>query len=421
MRIAMVSEHASPLAALGGVDAGGQNVHVSALSRALAARGHAVSVYTRRDDPALPDRVALCPGVEVVHVTAGPVARVPKDELLPHMPEFAEELAALWRPAPPDVVHSHFWMSGLAALDGVRALGPGVPHPPVMHTYHALGSVKRRHQGDADTSPAERAWLEPMVGRRVDTVIATCEDETRELQALGIPRAKITVVPCGVDLANFSASGPAETPGAAHRLLSVGRLVPRKGVDVAIRALAALRDAGFDDVELEVVGGPQGASEAEPLSGDPEARRLATLADELGVADRVHFRGQVPQQRMPALLRSADAVVCTPWYEPFGIVPLESMACGTPVVVAAVGGLADSVVDGVTGLHVPPRDPEALASALLRLCEDPQLRSALGAAGRLRVEAGYTWERVAARTEAAYELAVGQSLADVRRLEGVAL
>jgi D-inositol-3-phosphate glycosyltransferase len=231
MRIALVSEHASPLATLGGVDAGGQNVHVAALATALGAQGHDVVVYTRRDDPDLPEQVPFAPNVVVVPVTAGPQAHVPKDELLPLMGEFADTLAATWVADRPDVVHGHFWMSGLAALDaGERvdlALGG---HLPVLQTFHALGVVKRRQQGARDTSPASRAFLEPGVARRADVVVATCSDEAFELKALGVPSAHISVVPCGVDTAHFTPNGPVVPRGERYRLLTVSRLVPRKAM-----------------------------------------------------------------------------------------------------------------------------------------------------------------------------------------------
>ncbi len=167
MRIAMISEHASPLAALGGVDAGGQNVHVAALSEALARRGHHVTVYTRRDATELPARVRVGQRLEVVHVDAGPARHVPKDQLLPYMGQLAAGVAADWARRPPDVVHGHFWMSGLAALDAARRADAG-HRVPVLQTFHALGTVKRRHQGAEDTSPPERRWLEPGVGRSAD-------------------------------------------------------------------------------------------------------------------------------------------------------------------------------------------------------------------------------------------------------------
>lgn len=416
MKIAMVSEHASPLAALGGVDAGGQNVHVAALSAALARRGHDVTVYTRRDDPDLPRTVPLCPGVDVVHLDAGPARHIPKDELLPYMSELADEIAKDWATQPPDVVHSHFWMSGVATLDAV--MRPDGPQVPALHTFHALGTVKRRHQGADDTSPPARAWLEPWVGRTADRIVATCSDEVFELKSMGVPTGNISMVPCGVDLSLFPTTGPVEPRLRRHRLVTVGRLVPRKGLDLPIRALRVLRDAGLDDVELHIVGG---GAEAEKLASDPEAQRLGALARDLGVEDQVVLRGQVPRDHMPDLMRSADAVVCTPWYEPFGIVPLEAMACGVPVVAAAVGGLIDTVVDRVTGLQVPPQDPEALADALAELLRDPALGSRLGAAGQKRVHARYSWDRIAAETERAYQTTLSRRSGQLQRIEGSAL
>ena len=415
MRIAMISEHASPLATLGGVDAGGQNVHVAALSAALAGEGHTVTVYTRRDDEALPARVAFAPGVEVVHLDAGPARAVPKDDLLPHMGELADGLLADWRTNRPDVVHSHFWMSGVAALDAAARLASSpvgaASAPPVLHTFHALGSVKRRHLGAEDTSPAERTHLEPGVGRRADAVIATCSDEAAELVRAGVDAARITVIPCGVDIGHFTprADDAAGDDHAPMRVMVVGRLVPRKGVDLAITALGILADRGHRDVELVIVGGPGDAASA---TEDAEARRLMDAARAAGVADRVRLHGRVSQADMPAVMRTADVVVCAPWYEPFGIVPLEAMASGVPVVASAVGGLTDSVVDGVTGILVPPRDPAAIADALGQLRADPARRRALGRAGRDRMEHGYSWATVAARTADAYRAVIQDAAVD---------
>ncbi|MBT2531047.1 glycosyltransferase [Arthrobacter sp. ISL-48] len=417
MKISMVSEHASPLAALGGVDAGGQNVHVAALSAALAKRGHNVTVYTRRDATELPYRVKVGRRLEVVHVEAGPACHIPKDELLPFMGELADGIARDWGQRPPDVVHGHFWMSGLAALDAARRENAGY-RVPVVQTFHALGTVKRRHQGLEDTSPPERRWLEPGVARSADRIIATCSDEVFELKSMGIKTGKISIAPCGVDLGLFSATGSSDPKPRSHRILSVGRLVPRKGVDLVIRALPLLSDAGFDDVELLIVGG---GGDSSALYSDREVRRLLDLAAELGVSDKVSLQGQVPRAAMPGIFRSADAVVCSPWYEPFGIVPLEAMACGVPVVAAAVGGLRDTVVDHNTGLHVPPRDPEAIASALALLLGDPALRAELGAAGQHRASSRYSWDRVAAETEKAYQLAAAGISAGRVPMEGAAL
>jgi D-inositol-3-phosphate glycosyltransferase len=350
-------------------------------------------------------------------VDAGPACHVPKDELLPYMGELADGVARDWGQRPPDVVHGHFWMSGVAALDAARRPDRGY-RVPVIQTFHALGTVKRRHQGAEDTSPLERRWLEPGVGRSADRIVATCSDEVFELKAMGITTGKISIAPCGVDLGFFSAEGPVAARKRTHRILSVGRLVPRKGVDLVIRALPYLRAAGFGDVELLIVGG---GGDSGALHADPEVRRLMDLAAELGVTDQVSLQGQVSRGEMPGIFRSADAVVCAPWYEPFGIVPLEAMACGVPVVAAAVGGLRDTVVDHGTGLHVPPRDPEAIASALALLLGNPTLRAELGSAGKKRARTRYSWDRVAAETEKAYQLAVASTAAGVVPMEGAAL
>ncbi|KQS97477.1 glycosyltransferase [Cellulomonas sp. Leaf395] len=401
MRIAMVSEHASPLATLGGVDAGGQNVHVAALGAALARAGHQVDVYTRRDDRRQPECVELVPGVTVVHVPAGPPRQVPKDDLLPYMSAFGDVLAQSWSgERAPDVAHAHFWMSGMAALQARAVTGV-----PVALTFHALGSVKRRHQGDKDTSPPGRIAIERSVGRHVDVVVATCSDEVSELVRLGVPADRIRVVPCGVDVEHFRPGPRGEAPGlprtARHRILCIGRLVERKGIETVIDALT-----GLPDVELVVAGGPS----ADQLDADVEARRLLALASFHGVQDRVRLVGRVDHHDLPTLVRSADVVVATPWYEPFGIVPIEAAACGVPVVGSAVGGLLDTVQDGRTGLLVPPRDPASLVSALRSLLDDPDRRAAFGQAARRRAVARYGWDRVAAQTELVYRTMARQAV-----------
>jgi glycosyltransferase involved in cell wall biosynthesis len=388
MRIDLVSEHASPLAAIGGVDAGGQNVHVAALAAGLAQRGHEVTVHTRRDDDALPERVVTQDGYEVAHVPAGPPRELPKDELLPHMTEFARVLRAQWSTVPPDVVHAHFWMSGLAAVEAAADLPT-----PVLQTFHALGSVKRRHQGAADPSPESRISLERGLCRDVDHVIATCSDEVFELRRLGLPRDRASVVPCGVDTSVFTPHGWVAPRSKRPRLLVLGRLVERKGQEDAVRALRAVPDA-----ELVVVGGPP----VDAVDADPEVRRLRAIAETEGVADRLVFAGSVPRDDVPAWVRSADVVLAVPWYEPFGITPLEAMACGRPVVATAVGGLVDTVVGGVTGDLVPPRDPERLGETLAALLADDERRAAYGAAGVRRARARYRWSRVVAETETVY-------------------
>jgi glycosyltransferase involved in cell wall biosynthesis len=391
LKVAIVSEHASPLAVLGGTDAGGQNVAVAALAAGLAERGAEVVVHTRRDDLALPRRVPLAPGVTVDHVSAGPPEPMAKDLLLPYMDEFAVELYRQWSAERPHVVHSHFWMSGYAAVRAARPLGI-----PVLHTFHALGVVKKREQGVRDTSPPQRIAIEARLLTEADRILATCPDEVLELTRLGGDRRRITVIPCGVDVDHYTPDGPTwpdAPPAATPRLLYVGRLVMRKGIGNTITALAEVPGA-----ELVIAGGPDPAE----LHLDPEVKRLRRLAARCGVSDRVRFLGRVDRSGLPALYRSADAVMCVPWYEPFGLAAVEAMACGVPVVASAVGGLSDTVVDGVTGLHVPPRRPDLAAAAVRRLLADPALRRRLGAAGRARATANYSMDQVITRTLRAY-------------------
>lgn len=389
MRIAMISEHASPLAAIAGEDAGGQNVHVAELAAALHQQGHEVTVYTRRDDAGQPQTVATSRGFAVVHVPAGPAQPLPKDELLPFMRPFGQWLAQRWAAtSPPDIVHAHFWMSGVAADVATSQI-----HAPVVQTFHALGSVKRRYQADADTSPSDRIDVERHLGQVAARIVAQCTDEVEELAALGVPREKVRIVASGVDARRFSPDGPAAPrTGRLFRVLSVGRLVPRKGFDELVRALPAL-----PGTEAVIAGGPAG-----DLASDPEAHRLRELAAELGVADRLRLLGAVPPDQMPHWYRSADVVACTPWYEPFGLTPLEAMAAGRPVVAYSVGGLRDSVVDGATGSLVPPGDRDALVAALAGLLVDEDRRRQYGTAARLRAVSRYDWSRQAAAIASIY-------------------
>jgi type III pantothenate kinase len=309
------------------------------------------------------------------------------------MPAFGTWLARRWRRSGrPDVVHAHFWMSGTAALRARASTGT-----PLVQTFHALGVVKRRHQGDADTSPSDRHAREVHLARSADAVIATCSDEVRELLELGADPARLHVAPCGVDLDAFRPGPSPRVLRPTRRILSIGRLVERKGVRTLVEALPlVLRE--HPTAELVVAGGP----DERELDADPHVRSLRAEAAALGVADRVRFVGRVGRADVPALLRSADVVACVPWYEPFGIVPLEAMACGVPVVGAAVGGLLDSVVDGVTGLLVPPRDPGATAAALGRVLADETLRLRLGRAAAEDVATRFGWPRVAELTETVY-------------------
>ncbi len=402
-RIAMISDHASPLAVLGGVDAGGQNVYVSHVARRLAAAGDRVDVFTRRDDPDLPEIVPLAPGVRVIHVPAGPPEPIPKEDLLPSMDAFTAWMRRRLRGSRGyDVVHANFFLSGLVAAELKTALGT-----PFVITFHALGRVRRQFQGDADRFPEERFAIEDRIVAEADRIVAECpQDEEDLIRLYNADPARISIVPCGFDPAELA---PMSRPLARLELgldpterilLQLGRMVPRKGVDTAIRAVARLEAEHGIRARLLIVGGPDRVPD---LAAAPELGRLAAIAREEGVEDRVTFVGRRDREELGLYYNAADIFVSTPWYEPFGITPLEAMACGTPVIGSAVGGIKFSVRDGETGYLVPPNDPSAVAERVAHLYSHPKLLSVLGRQAVRRVRDLFTWERVANGLAAVFE------------------
>jgi glycosyltransferase involved in cell wall biosynthesis len=380
---------------IGETDSGGQNIFVRGQALSLAAAGHQVTVFTRRTSATQPSSVRAAPDVRVVHVAAGPAAVLPKEELAPFMGDFGAQLALHWQESPPDIVHAHYWMSGIAALAGARRT-----LIPVVATFHGLGLERLRHGDPSYLHQRERERVESefAVAHIADAVVALTADEvTYHREVIGVPPSKIHVIPVGIDAARFSPDGPALERTSRPRIVVAGRLVPRKGIGSAIEALAAVPEA-----ELVIAGGP----EPPLLDRDPLVTALRKRAEELGVLDRVIFLGRIPHAEMPALLRSADVFVSTPHYEPFGTVVLEAAACGVPVVATAVGGLPSHVLDGVTGVLIPRGDPVALSTALSELLTHPSRRAALGTAAALRAQR-YSWPRVAAELLEVYHSLIG--------------
>lgn len=407
-RVAMISEHASPVALLGGVDAGGQNVYVDAVSRGLARHGFQTDVFTVANDPSLPEIIDWADGVRVVNVPVGADGPLPKDALWPHMPAFRDGIArfASREGRGYDLIHGNFWMSGWAAAElGLRW------RVPVAQIFHATGATKAREQGAADTSPGGRIEVEKTVVRTVDRLIAQCPAERDELLIdYGARPDQIALIPSAVDadryrpIAKDAARGELGLDQAEEIVVYVGRIVPRKDVRNVVEALALLkvrRLAGISRMPtLLVVGGE--TEEPDPAA-TPEIGVLQQLAASLGVADRVRFVGRKQPDELRLWYSAADVAVTTPWYEPFGLTPLEAMACAVPVIGARVGGIAFTVVEGETGFLVPPRDPRALCDRLDRVLGDPALRIRMGQAGRARVLRAFTWSEVASRTAALYE------------------
>ena len=415
-RIALISDHASPLAALGGVDAGGQNVYVAQLSRHLPALGFEVDVFTRRDDPCQPDVVELGPGARLLHVPAGPPARVPKEQLLPFMGAFSDfVMARAWASGGYDLCHANFFLSALPAMALKKAFGV-----PFVVTFHALGRVRLQHQGAADSFPRERLAIEERAVAEAGAVIAECPQDRIDLRKLYFADpAKLRLVPCGFDPQEFAPRKKAEVrarlglEGGAFTVLQLGRMVPRKGVDNVIRGVARLRQRHGVAARLLVVGGE--SHDPDPCV-TPEIGRLQAVAAAEGVADAVTFVGARGRAELSDYYAACDVFVTTPWYEPFGITPLEAMACGRPVVGSAVGGIRFTVRDKLTGYLVPPDDPEALAGRLALLARWPELRRRLGRNALARVRSRFTWAHVAEAVARLYaEVLLGGPFALSRR------
>jgi D-inositol-3-phosphate glycosyltransferase len=408
--IAIVSEHASPLAPPGSIDSGGQNVYVACLARELARSGYLVDIFTRRDAIGQRQLVQWGDNIRVIHVPAGPAHFVPKEQMLPYMDAFARFVTRFARRQgePYDIVHANFFMSGMVARHLKQVLGI-----PFVITFHALGHVRRLAQGDADAFPPARLQIEAALMREADRIIAECPQDRQDMEQLyGAQPERIALVPCGFDPREL---WPLPTQLARAKLglqqekfivLQLGRMVPRKGVDNVIRSLALLRSRHDIDAQLLVVGGePDQHADA----STPEGARLRALAAGLGVAAHVLFTGRKERAELRYYYGAADAFVTTPWYEPFGITPVEAMACARPVIGADVGGIKSTVIDGETGFLVPARDPQAVARRLAVLHDNPAMARVMGDRGLRRAYRHFTWRTVAEQAVAIYTAALADA------------
>jgi D-inositol-3-phosphate glycosyltransferase len=403
----MLSYHTCPLATLGGKDTGGMNVYVRDLTSQLGRACVHVDVFTRSQDEHVP-RVLHDLGYcnRVVHIPAGPEIPLPRPELASYLPEFVKGIQefAQTKNLHYDLIHSHYWMSGLAARDLKATWNQG--KTPIVHMFHTLGVMKQRVArlpGEAEGDYRQQG--ERQVLRLADRIVAATLAEMAQLQWLyQADTSKVVVIPPGVDTSRFYPMPADEAkefigvPPCDRMLLFVGRIEPLKGIDTLIKAIALMHSKGVY-LCLAVIGGSADSSTETPNS---EMGRLKAMCEEAGVADLVAFLGKRSQDTLPYYYCAAEAVVVPSYYESFGMVALEAMACGVPVVASQVGGLAFLVQDGLTGFTVPVDDPQALADRLTRLVCDPGLRNKLGSQA-FTVAAEYSWEKIAARIVDLYE------------------
>ncbi len=391
----MISEHASPLSCIGKVDTGGQNVYVDQVARHLVAKGYQVDIFTRRDNLHDKDVIDCLPGMRVIHVKAGPAQDIIKEEIMPYMPEFADNMVAfiLKNKIHYQLIHAHFFMSGMVAGELKKRLGI-----PFVITFHALGHVRRIHQAENDKFPVERLTIEKSIVDDADQIIAECpQDKEDLLNYYQADESKISIIPCGFSKTDFYPVGkeiarkilnlPADKP----IILQLGRMVARKGIDNVIKAIGYLKKAGKEEIQLLVVGGDE---EDMSTSKSAEYQRLCQLVAQHGVETQVIFAGRKDRNSLKFYYSAADLFITTPWYEPFGITPLEAMACGTPVIGSNVGGIKYSVADGLTGALVEPDHPQQLAEKVSELIEDNAMLETLSAQAIKHVNENFTWAKV---------------------------
>jgi glycosyltransferase involved in cell wall biosynthesis len=388
MKIALVAQHTTSLA---------EDARLRELSRSLAGKGHRVTVYARKDGAAVPAKADLDPGVQIELIGPGGTHASDESQLLAQVPAFSQPLHEQWRHERPDVVHALRWTSGLAALAAARDL-----RIPVVQSFDSLGVAERRHRMLPVSVGTERIRLEPAIGRSVNAVVAGSSDEESDLTRLGVPRRSIKVVPCGVDTDEFSPDGPVADRTGRPRLVTIADLNEHDELTTLLQALSKVPGA-----ELVVAGGPPRAK----LRGDMAYRRLAKVAESLDVTGRVLFAGEVGRSALPPLLRSADLLVNVSEYDPTGMVSVQAMACGTPVIATAGGGQVDAVVDGTTGILVAPGRPTLLAQRIRQLLAHPMLLEAFSVAAADRARSRYSWDRIAHETLAVYDTAVDKAAA----------
>ena len=386
-RLALLSFHGCPVARLGEKDTGGMNVYVMQLAREFGKRGHQVDVFTRYHDPSDPQIVELGEGARVVHLKAGPYDTT-KQDLYQFIPEFLHAMDSFRssQGVDYDLIHSHYWLSGRVGM----ALSQqwDVPH---VATFHTLAKTKMRARAGEQESEI-RTNVERKVMESADGLVVSTEMEKDDLIRLyQASRAKIKVVPAGVDLELFY---PRDKEDAREKLgieenrviLYVGRIEPLKGIKILLEAVKLLEDPR--DTRLVIVGGS--------LEDDAELERLKGLSEQLGIEEKVTFSGSVPQEMLPDFYSAADAFVLPSYYESFGLVALEAMACGTPVVVSRVGGLKTFIKQGETGYLIPWRCPEPFAQRLDMLLANPALKESMGKAARAQA-LDMSWSGVADR------------------------
>ena len=411
-RIALISVHTSPVAPMGGAKTGGMNVYIRELSRELGSRGYRIDIFTRRThefEPAID--ASIGENVRVIALDAGPKQPLAPSDHSPYLSEFTAELMAFatLRSHRYDLVYSHYWLSGWVAAKLKEAWGI-----PMAHMFHTLGHMKKRIEISAHYQPDRRILTEMQIVDWADRIIAATPAEQAQLRWLyRASRRQIIVIPPGVDTSRFGLLMPSDEArrslgikADSNVLLFVGRIEPLKAVDTILEALHVLRERApelLKKLHFMIVGGdPQSKH-------DREMNRLQALSLKLGIDSLVSFVGAKEQAELPRYYAAATAVIMPSDYESFGMVALEAMSSGKPVIASQVGGLQFLVRDQETGLHIPAREPITLAQCIIQLLTDPRKTASMGDSAA-RAAKAYAWSEIAERLLKVFAELAGEKL-----------
>lgn len=406
--IALISDHADPAAAIGAEEAGGQNVYVRQVGEKLAALGWQVDMFTRKSNADEPMIVQHSPYCRTIRLQAGPERFIPREQLFAYMPEFIQSFQA-WqseRGISYPLIHTNYWLSAWVGLELKK-------HSQIqlVHTYHSLAAVKYNAIDPRPAIAATRLRVEQQILEQASCVVATSPQEQESLRQLVSHRGNIEMIPCGTDTDNFHLISKTEARAKLGLdlqekiVLYVGRFDPRKGIETFVRSCEKLKANYFQRFKLVMVGG----SSHERSDGEERAR-IEKIVQEVGLSEQTLFAGQIGHDRLPLYYAAADVCVIPSHYEPFGLVAIESMACGTPVVASDVGGLRFTVLPEETGLLVPPKDTDAFAKAIQRILSDELGARKLRRQASANVSQRFSWTGVGIQLSDLYRRLLAQSI-----------
>lgn len=405
-QVALVSVHGDPAVDIGGEEAGGQNVYVRQVGEALAQQGWEVDMFTRKTDVNQPHLVQHQDHCRTIRISAGPETFIPRQEIFQHCDRVVEEIIKFAKQEGREysLLHTNYWLSAWVGLELQRRLSL-----PIVHTYHSLGAVKYKSVQEPPETATRRLEIEKAILDNADCVVATSPQEKENLRSLVSSRGNIEIIPCGTNINHFgsiSYQQAREKLGFSPQekvIFYIGRFDPRKGIETLVRAVANSKLRGKESLRL-IIGGAYRAGQ----SDGKEKERISQIVEELGISDITEFPGRISDEDLPTYFAAADVCVVPSHYEPFGLVPIEAMASGTPVVGSAVGGLNFTVVSEETGLLVPPKDNAAFTEAIERILSNPQWRNQLGENARKRMEEKFSWEGVTSQLSDLYSSLINQ-------------